>query len=69
MYQTGQQRGFVKKEVHPYVLFFSMVHAVDMYVHMGHCGTEVEKHILILPEDLEKYVELLKLIFIEGVLV
>jgi AcrR family transcriptional regulator len=68
LYQAGQKNGFIKKEIDPYIVFFSMVHAADTYFQMSRCQTSVQTKILQIPEQIEQYGEQLSLIFVEGVL-
>jgi hypothetical protein len=68
LYQAGQKKGFIKKEIDPYIVFFSMVHAADTYFQMSRCQTSVQTKILQIPEQIEQYGEQLSLIFVEGVL-
>jgi AcrR family transcriptional regulator len=68
LYVTGQKKGFVKKELNPYIVFFSMVHAADTYFQMSQCQTSVQKKILQIPKQMKEYSEQLYLIFVEGVL-
>ncbi len=69
LYQIGQKKGFIKKNLHPYIVFFSMVHATDSYFQMSQCQTAVQKKILQMPEQLDAYCEQMYLLFVEGVLI
>ncbi|MGZ5278523.1 MAG: TetR/AcrR family transcriptional regulator [Pseudobdellovibrionaceae bacterium] len=69
IYQAGQKKGFVKKELNAYIVFFSMIHATDMYFQMCQCKTAVQKKLLQMPDELKEYSEQLYMIFVEGVLV
>lgn len=68
IYAAGQKKGFVKKELNPYIVFLSLVHAADTYFQMSQCQTSVQKKILQIPEQIDEYSEQLCLIFVEGVL-
>jgi AcrR family transcriptional regulator len=69
LYKAAQKKGIVKSNVHPYILFFSMVHSTDMYVHMSNCRPEnLANKILKIPEQLDEYTEQIFLIYVEGVL-
>jgi AcrR family transcriptional regulator len=68
LYQIGQKKGFVKKELHPYIVFFSMVHASDMYFQMSQCQTAVQKKILQMPKEINAYCDQMYMLFVEGVL-
>ncbi len=69
LYEAGQKKGFVRKDLEPFVVFFSLVHSVDMYFQMSHCQTSVQKKLLKIPEQMDEYSEQLYKIFVEGVLV
>lgn len=69
LYKQGQKKAFVRKEINPYVLFLSMVHATDAFVKMGQCETKVQDKLPQLPEDLNLYIEQLYMIFVEGVMI
>ena len=69
IYQAGQNKGFVRKDIHPYVLFLSMVHSTDIYMNLCNCGTSVANKVPQLPRDMDQYVEQIYLIFVEGVLI
>lgn len=68
IYQAGQKKGFVKKELNAYIVFFSMVHATDMYFQMCQCKTAVQDKILQMPEQIQEYTDQMYMIFVEGVL-
>lgn len=69
LYKHGQKKGFVRKEVNPYVVFLSMVHATDAFVKMGQCETKIQNKLPQLPEELDLYIEQLYMIFVEGVMI
>jgi AcrR family transcriptional regulator len=68
IYEAGQKKGFVKKELNPYIVFFSMIHATDTYFQMCQCKTTVQTKILQIPEQMKEYSEQMYMIFVEGVL-
>lgn len=68
IYKQGQQKGFVKKDIHPYVCFFSLVHSVDFYMTANRCNTEFIKQCPRFPEGKDLFVDQLVKIFVEGVL-
>ncbi len=68
IYETGRKKGFVKKEIDPYIVFFSMIHATDTYFQMCQCQTSVQTKILKMPEQMKEYSEQMYMIFVEGVL-
>lgn len=65
---AGQKKGFVRAEINPYVLFFSMAHSIDMYLHLERCPSKALEKIPKLPEELNQYIEQIYLIYIEGAL-
>lgn len=69
LYQQGQKKGFVRKEVNPYVVFLSTVHATDAFAKIGQCETKVKEKLPQLPEELDQYIEQLYMIFVEGVMI
>jgi AcrR family transcriptional regulator len=69
LYRIGQEKGFVKKELNPYIIFLSLVHATDMYVHVNHCTVRPEREIPQLPKDMKAYIRQIYVLFVEGVLV
>ncbi len=69
LYKQGQKKGFVRKEVNPYVVFLSMVHATDAFVKIGQCETKIQNKLPQLPEELDQYIEQLYMIFVEGVMI
>lgn len=68
IYQAGQKKGFVKKELNAYIVFFSMIHATDMYFQMCQCQTAVQEKILQMPEQIKEYTNQMYMIYVEGVL-
>lgn len=68
MYAAGQKKGFIRPELHPYILFFSLVHSTETYFQMNQCQTQVQNKILKLPEEMDAYAEQIYLIFVEGAL-
>ncbi len=71
IYIRGQKKGFIRKEINPYILFFSMVHSADTFMQMSGCPVQMklkDHKILKLPEQLEEYGEQLYMIFVEGVM-
>lgn len=69
IYKAGQDAGFVRKDINPYILFLSMVHATDLYLHAGKCGNNLEEKVLKLPEEMNQYVDQIYFIFVEGVMI
>jgi AcrR family transcriptional regulator len=68
IYRAGQKKGFIRKEIHPYILFFSMIHTTETYLQMNQCQTQVQNKILKLPQEMPAYAEQIYLIFVEGAL-
>jgi hypothetical protein len=69
LYIAAQKKGIMKPGIHPYVLFFSMVHSTDMYGHMSKCRPDsMADKILKIPEQLDEYIEQIITIYVEGVL-
>lgn len=69
-YKVGQKKGFIKKEVNPYVLFMCTIHSTDQYLRMvGQVTATMRSKLCQIPEQTDDYLEQLYLIFIEGVLV
>jgi AcrR family transcriptional regulator len=69
VYRAGQEKGFIRKELNPYIIFFSMTHATDLYLQMSQCKTQVQCKLIKVPDDLNDYVEQIYLLFVEGVLI
>lgn len=69
LYQLGQQRKFVRPDVHPHVLFFSLIHANDMFMNMNQCQTSMQQHMLKIPEQMSQYIQQMYIIFVEGVMI
>jgi AcrR family transcriptional regulator len=69
-YKTGQKKGFIRKEINPYVLFMCTVHSSDQYLRMvGQTDLSLRKKLCQVPDQLDEYLHQLYMIFIEGVLV
>ncbi len=68
LYRKGQEKGIVKKELNPYIIFFSMVHATDMYVHVNQCSVRPKQKIPLIPQDLKAYIDQIYILFVEGVM-
>lgn len=68
IYKAAQAQGLVRKEIHPHVLFLSMVHSTDMYMNLGNCGVRIAGQVPKLPEEMDQYIEQIYFIFVEGVL-
>jgi AcrR family transcriptional regulator len=69
-YKVGQKKGFIRKEINPYILFICTVHSSDLYMRMlGQTTTSMRKKLCQVPDQVDDYVEQLCLIFVEGVLV
>lgn len=69
IYKMGQKKGFIRQDINPYIVFFSMIHATDVYLQMCRCETHIQDEILKLPEQMDEYVDQIHRIFVEGVLV
>lgn len=70
IYERGQKKGFIRQDINPYILFFSMVHSVDQYILMScSCQTPIQDHMFKLPDEMDKYVDQVFKIFVEGVLI
>lgn len=69
IYQTGQAKGLVKKELNPYIIFLSMVHSADMFMQMGSCRTPVSDKCPEIPSQLDQYIEQVYMLYVEGVMV
>src|SRR6185312_6420125 len=69
-YKDGQRKGFIRKEINPYILFICTVHSSDQYMRMiGQATTSMRTKLCQIPEQADDYLEQLYLIFVEGVLV
>lgn len=68
IYKRSQKLGFVKPELHPYILFFSLVHSVDYYVSASRCETKFMQMCPKLPDEKELFINQLVKIFVEGAL-
>ncbi|MEZ0391016.1 MAG: TetR/AcrR family transcriptional regulator [Pseudobdellovibrionaceae bacterium] len=66
VFEVAQKKGFLRKDINPYVLFLSMVHATDVYMQINQCPMKMADQILKLPEDMDQYVDQIFRIFIEG---
>lgn len=69
LYKEGQEKGFVRKDINPYVVFLSLVHSTDMYIQTCRCGGKIMDQIYNLPEQLPQYIDEVHKIFVEGVLI
>lgn len=69
IYQVGQEKNFIRKEINPYILFLSMVHSTDVYFQVSQCKTGIYEHILKLPEQMDLYIEQVFMVYVEGVLI
>lgn len=69
IYRAGQKKGFVRQDLNPYIIFFSLVHATDIYFQMCECQTQVQDKIIKLPEKMDEYMDQIYKLFVEGVLV
>jgi AcrR family transcriptional regulator len=69
-YKMGQRKGFIRKEINPYVLFICMIHSSDQYMRMiGQTTESMQSKLCQIPEQSDDYLEQLYLIFVKGVLV
>lgn len=69
LYAEGQAKGFVRKDVNPYIVFLSLVHAIDVYMQTCRCGGSIMEKIYTLPEQQQEYSEQVFKIFVEGVMI
>lgn len=69
LFKAGQENGFVRKDINPYIVFLSLVHATDCYMHVNKCSTFMKNEIPRLPGEIKKYQEQVYKLFIEGVLI
>ncbi len=68
LYQQGQEAGIVKKELNPSIIFLSLIHSTDMYIHVNHCSVRPRQAIPQLPQDMKIYIDQIYQLFVEGVL-
>lgn len=66
--ETAQKKGFIRSDVHCPTLFISLVHSVDSYALASRCDTVLSRKLFKIPKDIEKFIEQMQRIFIEGVL-
>jgi AcrR family transcriptional regulator len=67
--EKAQERNIVRKDIDPYLLFFSMVHSVDQFILMNNrCHTPIQKKMSYLPNRIHEYAEQIFKIFVEGVM-
>lgn len=65
----AQEKGIVRPDINPYILFFSLAHSVDQYILMSNrCQTSLQKNLCQLPDEMDQYSEQIYKIFIEGVI-
>lgn len=69
LYELGQERKFIRADLNPYVLFFSLIHANDMFMNMSQCQTSLQVHMIKIPEQMDQYIEQMYFIFVEGVII
>ena len=68
VYQAGQKRGFVRKDVNPYVVFLSLVHATDAFANVKQCRTKISDKVPQIPGEMNEYIDQIYKIFVEGVM-
>jgi AcrR family transcriptional regulator len=71
IFVQGQKKGFVRREIDPHILFFTMVQSANIYIQMSSCCAQVtgiQDKFLNLPEQINEYGDQMYLIFVEGVL-
>lgn len=66
--ETAQKKGFIRSDIHCPTLFMCLVHSVDTYALAGRCDTALTRKLFKIPKDIEKFIEQMQRIFIEGVL-
>ncbi len=67
--ERAQRKGIIRKDINPYILFFSLVHSVDQFILMSdRCQTGIQKNLCQLPQEMDQYSEQVYKIFVEGVL-
>jgi AcrR family transcriptional regulator len=64
--KTAQKKHILNKELHPYVLFFTMVNAPDAYLTACRCQAGILRKGYTLPEQVDLYAEQIFKIFVEG---
>jgi AcrR family transcriptional regulator len=69
LYQRGQKKGFVRKDVNPYVVFLSLVHASDAFANVRQCQTKISDKVPQIPRDTDEYIDQIFKIFVEGVMI
>jgi len=67
VFESAQKKGFIRKDLNPAVLFFSLYHAVTGYLIGIKLKTPMCERCLQLPEEIDSYVDNIMKIFIEGV--
>lgn len=67
VFEEGQKRGIVRKDINPYVHFLLMVHSVDMYFMSSRIESKMSDRILKLPNDIDLLIEQISKTFVEGV--
>lgn len=66
--EIAQKKGFLRADIHCPTLFISLVHSVDTYALASRCDTVLSRKLYKIPKDIEKFIEQMQRIFIEGVL-
>lgn len=66
--ELAQKKGILRGDVHCPTLFISMVHSVDTYALAEKCETSLSRRLYRIPKEIDKLIEQIQILFIEGVL-
>lgn len=67
--EKAQDKKIIRKDINPYIFFFSLVHSVDQFILLSdRCKTPFQAKVCQLPLEMELYSEQVYKIFIEGVM-
>ncbi len=67
VFESAQKKGYLRQDVNPATLFFSLVHSIDGYIIGVKLNTPLSNRCRQIPAELDLYVNDLMKIFIEGV--
>jgi AcrR family transcriptional regulator len=69
VFQAGQKKGFIKKNLNLYVHFLFLVHATDFFMIAQRCNTRFTKKCYQLPKQLKAFAQQTFETFVEGIMV
>jgi hypothetical protein len=69
IFEMGQKKGFIKKNLNLYVHFLFLVHATDFFMIAQKCNTRLTKKCYQLPKQMDAFACQTFETFVEGIMV